>query len=49
MTLPKTFKTFWFEVKQPFLSCILYSFGKEELCTSQRQTIIKLIGKKRQR
>ena len=32
-----------------FLSCILHSFGKEELCTSQRQAIIKLIEKKRQR
>ena len=27
-------ETFWCEVKKPFLSCILHSFGKEELCTS---------------
>ena len=41
------FETFWSEVrKKTFLSCVLHSFGKEELCTSQRQTIIKLIGKK---
>ena len=32
--------------KKPFLSCVLHSIGKEELCTSQRQTIIKLIEKK---
>ena len=30
------FKTFWSEVKNSFLSCIIYSFDKEELCTSQR-------------
>ena len=35
------FETFWSE-----LSCILHSFGKEELCNSQRQAIIKLIEKK---
>ena len=43
------FKTFWSEAKKPFLSCVLHSFGKEELCTSHRQAIIKLIEKKRQR
>ena len=41
------FETFWSEVrKKTFLSCVLHSFGKEELCTSQRQAIIKLIEKK---
>ena len=41
------FETFWCEVKKPFLSCVLHSIGKEELCTSQRQAIIKLIEKKK--
>ena len=40
------FEAFWYELKRPFLSCILHSFGKEELCTSQRQALIKLIEKK---
>ena len=43
------FETFWSEVKKPFLLFVLHSFDKEELCTSQRPAIIKLIGKKRQR
>ena len=38
-------ETFWSEVKKPFLSCVLHSLGKEEICTSQIQAIIKLIGK----
>ena len=38
------FETFWSEVKKPL--CVLHSFDKEELCTSQRQAIIKLIEKK---
>ena len=42
----ESFETFWSEVKKPFLSCILHSFGKEELDTSQGQAIIKLIKKK---
>ena len=40
------FEIFWSEVKKPFLSCVLHSFGKEELCTSQRQAIIKFTEKK---
>ena len=40
------FKTFWSEVKKTILSCTLHSFGKQELCTSQRQAIIKLIERK---
>ena len=37
-------ETFWSEVKKKtFLSYILHSFGKEELFTSQRQAIVKLI------
>ena len=40
-------KTFQSEVKKiTFLFCISLSFGKEELCTSQRQAIIKLFEKK---
>ena len=40
------FETFWPELKKAFLSCILHSFGKEKLLTSQRQAITKLIAKK---
>ena len=40
------FETFWSEVKKTFLSCVSHSFDKGELCTSQRQAIIKLIEKK---
>ena len=41
------FETFWSEVKKKtFLSCVSHSFDKGELCTSQRQAIIKLIEKK---
>ena len=40
------FKTFWSEVKKTILSCTLHSFGKQELCTSQRPAIIKLIERK---
>ena len=48
--LKKFFETLWPKVKKnKKLSCVLPSFGKEELCTSQRQAIIKLIEKKRQR
>ena len=32
--------------KKTFLSCVSHSFDKGELCTSQRQAIIKLIDKK---
>ena len=32
--------------KKTFLSCVSHSFDKGELCTSQRQAIIKLIEKK---
>ena len=43
----ESFETFWSEVKKPFLSCILHSFGKEELSTTlQRQAIIKFITNK---
>ena len=41
------FETFWSEInKKTFLSCVIHSFDKGELCTSQRQAIIKLIKKK---
>ena len=39
-------ETFWSEIKQTFLSLVIHSFDKGELCTSQRQAIIKLIEKK---
>ena len=39
------FETFWSKVKKK-LSCVSHSFDKGELCTSQRQAIIKLIEKK---
>ena len=41
------FGKFQSEVKKPFLSCVLHSFRREKLCTSQRQAIIKLIKKKK--
>ena len=41
------FETFWSEIKKTFLSCVIHSFDKGELCTSQRQAIIKLIKKKK--
>ena len=41
------FETFWSKVNKTFLSCVSHSFEKGELCTSLRQTIIKLIGKKK--
>ena len=40
------FETFWSKVKKKKLSCVSHSFDKGELCTSQRQAIIKLIKKK---
>ena len=45
--LKNFFETFWSEIKKTFLSCIIHSFDKGELCTSQRHAIIKLIGKKK--
>ena len=39
------FETLWSEVKKTFLSCLSHSFDKGEFCTSQRQAIIKLIEK----
>ena len=41
----ETCKTKWSEVKQTFLSCVSLSFDKGELCTWQRQSIIKLVEK----
>ena len=38
-------KSFGLKWKKKFLSCILCSLGKEELCTSQSKAIIKLIEK----
>ena len=39
-------KHFGLKLKKPVLSCVSHSFEKGELCTSQRQAIIKLIEKK---
>ena len=36
----------WSKKNKTFLSCVSHSFDKGELWTSQRQAIIKLIGKK---
>ena len=45
------YKNLFNERQHPYaaLSCIVHSFGKEELGTSQRQATINLIQKKRQR
>ena len=45
--LKNILKYFGLNLKKPFLLCILHSFGKEELATSQRQPIIKLTEKKK--
>ena len=40
------YETFWKEIKTPFSSSIRKSFLTEELSTSQKQAVIKLIAKK---
>ena len=40
------FETVWYEIKKTFLFCVIHSFDKGELCTSQSQAIIKSIEKK---
>ena len=39
-------ETFWEEIKTPFSNSIRKSFLTEELSTSQKQAVIKLIEKK---
>ena len=43
------YEVFWNDIKIPLLASINYAFIKEELTTSQKQAVIKLIEKKRQR
>ena len=40
------YETFWEEIKTPLSNSIRKSFLTEELSTSQKQTVIKLIEKK---
>ena len=43
----KTFyKTFWDEIKNPFMNSIMKAREKKKLSTFQRQTVIKLTEKK---
>ena len=49
MVLLKNFMFFWDEIKQLFTNSSRTALEKKELSISQRQTIIKLIEKKRQR
>ena len=43
------YETFWDELKIPFIASLRKSFLKEELSNSQKQAVIRLIEKKRQR
>ena len=46
--LPKEFyETFWNELKEIFVNSVLETKEKEHLSKSQRQAIIKLIGRKK--
>ena len=40
------YETFWNEIKRPLMASILCGFNNQELSTSQRQAVIKLIEKK---
>ena len=40
------YEVFWNDVKPPLLASINGTFVEEELSTSQKQVVIKLIGKK---
>ena len=42
------YETFWEEIKTPWSNSIRKSFLTEELSTSQKEAVIKLIEKKRQ-
>lgn len=39
------YKQFWNIIKQPLLDCFLYSFDKDELSNSQKQSLITLLEK----
>lgn len=39
------YKQFWNILKQPLLDCFLYSFDKDELSNSQKQSLITLLEK----
>ena len=39
------YKTFWNDIKGPFMNCINYSILKNELCKSQYQGVITLFPK----
>ena len=41
------YETFWSDIKYPFFENVLFSFDIGELSISQRQSIIKLIEKKK--
>ena len=43
------YETFWNELKEIFVHSVLEAKEREHLSISQRQAVIKLIGKKRQR
>ena len=40
------YKTFWNQIKQPFMNSIMEAREEKKLSTSQRQAVIKLIEKK---
>ena len=40
------YECFWDEVKKPFLASIHKAFLNQELSTSQKQAVIKMLGKK---
>ena len=46
MASQEFYETFWEEIKTPFSNSIRKSFLREELSTSQKQAVIKLIEKK---
>ena len=48
-SLRYSMNAFWDEIKQPFLASIHKAFLNKELSSSQKQAVIKMLGKKRQR
>ena len=43
------YECFWDEIKNPFLASLHRAFLNQELSSSQKQAIIEMLGKKRQR
>ena len=43
------YKTFWHDIKKPLIECLNDAFLKGELSITQRQGIISLIPKKKER